>query len=362
MAVLRLRYVEHFTDRHGHIRYYFRKGKGLRTALPGVPGSAEFMSAYAKANAAMGAPRGISQNPRSFDALISQYLRSPNFLRLKPSSQYCTRNVMEGFAKAHGRGLVPEMTRTHVEQIIGAKADTPAAANTLLKRLRTLINYSIALGWRQTDPTNGIQKFKEGEYHTWTDDELAAFEARWPLGTRERTAYALALFTGQRRADVCKMPPPSLSSGLIAVMQEKTGMALLIPVHRDLAKTLKAWKGGSPMAVITNSYGRPYTVESFGNLMADAIRAAGLPARCVFHGLRKAAARRLAEAGCSAHQIQAITGHKSLEEVERYTRAASQSQMADAAILKLPVKWVGESRNKQKKTTSRHRPVRARSR
>lgn len=357
-----MRYVEHFTDRHGHVRYYFRRGKGLRTALPGLPGSAEFMAAYAKASASMGTPRGISQNPRSFDALIARYFRSPNFLRLKPSSQYCTRNVMERFAETHGCGLVPEMNRGHVEQIIGAKASTPAAANTLLKRLRTLINYSIALGWRNTDPTKGVKKFKEGEYHTWTDDELHAFEARWPLGTRERIAYALALYTGQRRADVCKMPPPSLGSGLIAVKQEKTGTALLIPVHADLAKALKAWKGGSPLAVITNSYGRPYTVESFGNVMADAINAAGLPPRCVLHGLRKAATRRLAEAGCSAHQIQAITGHKSLEEVERYARAASQSQMADAAILKLPVSRVGGRRSKQKESTSRKVPVRARSR
>lgn len=357
MAVLKLRYVESFKDRHGHIRYYFRRRKGKRVPLPGAPGSPEFMAAYGAALKSGGEITGTAAHPRSFGALVSQYFRSPNFLRLKPSSQYCTRNTMERFVAEHGNGLVPEMTRAHVEQIIGAKAETPAAANTTLKRLRTLINYSIALGWRQTDPTKGVPKFQEGEYHTWTDAELAAFEARWPLGTLQRTAYALALYTGQRRADLCVMPPPSLTDGLIPVKQEKTGTDLLIPVHPDLALALKSWKGASPLVVLNNTYGRPYTVESFGNLMAAAIKEAGLPKRCVLHGLRKAAARRLAEAGCTAHQIQAITGHKSLEEVERYTRAASQTRMAGDAISKLSSRRVGERRNTPKKSVGRAKKV-----
>ncbi len=62
----------------------------------------------------------------------------------------------------------------------------------------------------------------------------------------------------------------------------------------------------------------------FGNWMADKIQLAGLPERCVTHGLRKAAARRLAEAGCTANEIGAITGHTTLKEISRYTRAAEQ--------------------------------------
>ena len=72
--------------------------------------------------------------------------------------------------------------------------------------------------------------------------------------------------------------------------------------------------------------------------MADKIAAAGLPNRCVTHGLRKAAARRLAEAGCSEHQIMAITGHGSLKEVERYTKDAAQARLAKTAIERLPVR------------------------
>lgn len=347
MAVLKLRHVEQWQDRLGYWRYYFRKGKkGKRVPLPGIPGSAEFMAAYAVAAKMAGSQRDVRQHARNFDALIVQYYKSPSFKKLRPESQYCTRNVMEQIREKHGRGVVAAMTREHVELIIGEKADTPAAANTWLKRLRTLVNYSIALGWRQTDPTKGVPKFQEGEYHTWTEDELRKFEAKWPLGTRERTAYALALFTGQRRADVSRMAWNDISDGLVGVLQAKTGAKLVIPMHAQLEATLRAWprSGG---AIITNSYGRQYTVESFGNLMAAAIRGSGLPNRCVFHGLRKAAARRLAEAGCTAHQIAAITGHKSLGEVERYTRSAAQSQMARDAITKLS--QFEEAQNKRTK-------------
>lgn len=66
--------------------------------------------------------------------------------------------------------------------------------------------------------------------------------------------------------------------------------------------------------------------------MADAIAEAGLPAKCVSHGLRKAAMRRLTEAGKTTKQIAAVSGHKSLREVERYKDAAEQRRLAQDAM------------------------------
>ena len=79
--------------------------------------------------------------------------------------------------------------------------------------------------------------------------------------------------------------------------------------------------------------GENFTSNGFSNFMADKI---GLPDRCVTHGLRKAAARRLAEAGCSANEIAAITGHATLDEVAQYTKAAEQRTLAQAAIDRSP--------------------------
>lgn len=334
MAGIRLLHVERFRDRHGRVRYYFRRGHGPRCALPGEPGSEEFMAAYAAALAKSPRVQGAPKAAGTFGALVQAYLRSTDFLRNSASTQAVTRSILERFAEKHGHRLVAQMKREHVDRIIASKAATPAAANNLLKKLRVVIRFAIARGWRETDPTVGFRKFKEGEHHTWSEAEIAKFEARWPLGTRERTAFALALYTGQRRSDLHRMTWTDIDGGKMRVVQVKGGTKLTIPMHPNLIDALAAWQRAH-VTIITTSRGAQYTVESFGNMMADAIDAAGLPAKCVLHGLRKAAARRLAETGCTTHQIQSITGHKTLAEVERYTRAAAQEGLADAAIIKL---------------------------
>lgn len=126
-----------------------------------------------------------------------------------------------------------------------------------------------------------------------------------------------------------------IEDGIIRVVQMKTGTKVWIPLHRHLREVLAA----SPrehIAILVTGWGKPFTPAGFGGWMADKIEDAGLPDECVTHGLRKAAARRLAEAGCSANEIASITGHKTLAEVERYTREVDQKKMARAAIDRLP--------------------------
>ena len=85
------------------------------------------------------------------------------------------------------------------------------------------------------------------------------------------------------------------------------------------------------LTLLTTAYGKPFTAAGFGGWFRDRCDEAGLP-QCSAHGLRKAACRRLAEAGCSSKVIAAISGHKSLREVERYVEAADQERMARVGI------------------------------
>lgn len=333
-----LKYVDRFTDRHGKVRHYFRRPGGARIALPD-PSEPKFMEAYqaARDGAALEIKVKVRGEAGTFDRLVSDYFQSIEFKNMKASSQYVTRNILEAFCREHGHRPVRTMTRQRVEVVISRKAATPAAANNLLKKLRALMTFAIANNWRPDDPTAKIKRFREGDgHHTWTEGEIAAFEARWPIGSRERTVFALALYTGQRRADLVAMRWTSYdpATGVIAVKQEKTGTELEIRAHRDLRAVLDAWPRTHVMMLVTQ-HGKPFSVAGFGNWFADAIGKAGLPERCVLHGLRKAAARRLADIGCTTHQIAAITGHKSLEEVERYTKAAEQKRLASSAMDRL---------------------------
>lgn len=221
-----------------------------------------------------------------------------------------------------------------MQKIVAKRAATPGAANDVLKKIKILLHFAIDNGWRKDDPALRIKKFAEGEFHTWTDEEIAAYERHWAVGTRERTAFALLLFTGQRASDVKSMCWLDVENAAIRVVQGKTGAKLWIPLHPELNRILEAWPKTN-LVMLTTSYRKPFTSKGFSNYMVARIGLAGLPERCVTHGLRKAAARRLAEAGCSANEIAAVTGHVTLEEVARYTKAAEQKRLAQSAINRL---------------------------
>lgn len=112
-----------------------------------------------------------------------------------------------------------------------------------------------------------------------------------------------------------------------------------IPIHPELARVIAATPSGNLTFLVTKAHranqSKPFSGAGFGNWFREMCDDAGLP-HCSAHGLRKAVARRLAEAGCSEHVIAAITGHKSLQEVRRYTATASQALMAQQAVRAMP--------------------------
>jgi integrase len=173
-----------------------------------------------------------------------------------------------------------------------------------------------------------------GGHHTWTEDEIERFEAQHPVGSRERLALALLLYTGQRRGDVIRLGYQHVRGGVLSVRQEKTGTELSIPLHPRLAEIIAGTQRENLTFLVTKR-GGPFGAVPFSTWFRKACNAAGLPSRCCAHGLRKAAARRLAEAGCSTFEVAAITGHASLRELERYTKAVAQGKLAASAMAKV---------------------------
>jgi len=131
---------------------------------------------------------------------------------------------------------------------------------------------------------------------------------------------------------VIRMGPQHIRDGFLHVRQQKTGVELSIPVHTALAAII-AETHTDHLAFLATQYGGPFSETGFGHWFREECDKAGLH-HCSAHGLRKAAARRLAEAGCTAHEIAAITGHASLREIVRYTKAADQRKLAAAAMEK----------------------------
>jgi integrase len=335
----RKKYIHSFIDdRYGKAkaRYYFRRRGHKQVPLPGMPGSVEFEQAYAAAMANQPLPSVIGAKrirAGSIDALVIAYFSSPTFLALAPATQSTYRGILEGFTKEHGGKPLALLTRKHLEAMLARKMATPAAANHWLRLIKTLMRFAVREGMRPDDPARDIDyiKRKPAGFHSWNEDEIAQFEAHHPIGSKARLALALMLYTAQRRSDVIKMGRQHVRAGVVHVRQQKTGAALAIPVHPALQAVLDATPS-EHLTFLTTEYGKPFTAAGFGNWFRERCDEASLPKHCAAHGLRKAACRRLAEAGCSANVIASISGHTTLREVERYTKAADQERMARAGM------------------------------
>ena len=348
MKVKLPRYIKAYVDQNGKARYYFRRAGFKSAVLPGVPFSPEFMQAYEIALAGQPAAVGAARvQPGSMHALAISYYSSLDYLKMKPYSQRLRRNVIERFCREtdangvrNGDKRAALLQRDHVARFMAARADRPESANELRKALRGLMRHAVDIKLRTDDPTQGIRRLaprsRQG-FHSWDESEIAKFENTHPVGSKPRLALALGLYTGQAKQDVIAMGPQHIREGVLTWVRMKTaqstGIEVYIEVQAELRHIIDATPSGH-LTFLTTAAGAPFTAEKFGKWFKAQCNAAGLP-HCTFHGLRKACARRMAESECTPHEIAAVTGHASLKEVERYTRAASRKLLAQSAMAKV---------------------------
>ena len=338
-AKVNLPNLKRMRDRHGKRRVYFKPARGKLIALPPEEDTAAFIAAYQAAREGSATPPPIGASrvaPGTVAALVVLYLQSPEWARQAATTKKSTRRILERLRTEHGHRPAATMQIDQVRALVRKRADKPAAANRVLKVLRALMRLAVDSGWRRDDPTREVRPVRYGktEIPTWSEADIARFLERWPLGTREHLALSLLLYTGQRQADVVGLGPQHVRDGRIELRQSKTGQAVAVPIHPTLAEAIAAHPARHAVYLVTAD-GRPFTVAGLGNWLREARAKAGMPAGMSPHGLRKAAARRLAEAGCSALQIQAVTGHRSLRELEVYVRQTDRVTLADAAFATL---------------------------
>jgi integrase len=242
------KYVNGYIDRHGKPRFYFRRAGFKKVLLPGLPWSPEFMAAYENAMAGQPPiePGKSKRKLGSMDTLALSYLASPAFATLAENSRLTYRRAIERFCRQHGSKSAADLQRQHIVKLMSTLSDRPQAANQLRKILRALMQHAVEIGMRCDDPTRDVKamRIKSDGFHSWSETEIEQFQAYWPIGSRERLAFALLLFSGQRRSDVVRMGPQHIDDGMLRVRQEKTGTELLIPVHSKLQEIITATASG----------------------------------------------------------------------------------------------------------------------
>ena len=344
-----LPYVQIYNARGKPFAYYRRAGTRVR--LPGVPGSAEFLVAYQIAHDGfVKTERALPPDvlPGSFLALWRGYEASPEFKQIAIETQKDYRRLIEPLTARFGSRAVANMDRAWVIGRRDELAETPRKANKLVAVLRLLVFWGMDRGYqpRNGNPALRIGLLRTGQgWRAWTDAEIVAMTS--PAAAEVAFEVLMGLYTAQREHDLLAAPWSAWDGRTITVTQRKSRhqekqVTVTIPVHPVLAKALRAKKRAMKaqktpaITICTRPDGQPWSIHHFKHRLAAVRDDLGLSKGVVFHGLRHSAASRLAEAGCTDAEIQAITGHKTRAMIGKYTAGARQKTLAKSAIARLP--------------------------
>jgi integrase len=343
MAMIDLPYINLQKNRRGEIAYAYYRRNGQRVRLedhkgaPLLPGQAGFLDAYDRIHQRHG---GMPSEVRTgtIAQLVAKFRASAAFNnRIGRGSREQYSYHLRFLEQEFGDLRACKMTAEIVADLLDDFQDTPRKANYLRATISRLWNFGrIYSEFRiNENPAEIVERLKEGDgYRAWTDIELAQFMAK--AQPMMQVAGALAVYSGQRRSDLARMRWSQYDGSALEVVQQKTGNKVWIRAHSQLRAVL-ATHPRSGVTILTSNEGRAFSAPWLGRSFGNAVRSTGLPRGsegCHLHGLRKTAGVKLAEAGCSAHEIMAILGC-SMQNADHYCKHAQQKVLATSAIAKL---------------------------
>ncbi|WP_170606395.1 tyrosine-type recombinase/integrase [Ruegeria arenilitoris] len=237
--------------------------------------------------------------------------------------------IFARYRKAQGARPISTIKAKDIERALYAKGGHGAVNE--YKALKPVFEHLRRLGFVRKNPMVGIEldKPKIKGFEVADAEDIAAFQARWPIGTRARLIFDLALYTGAARSDLANLGRKNISGDLLVYKRLKTGTTAIVPLTAELRTVIDRTPEIAPTFILTDR-GKPFKAISLGNAFGDAARAAGITSR--LHGLRKALCVYWAEKGISSRQIASLAGHNTLSEVERYTRAADRERLVKLLV------------------------------
>lgn len=325
-------------DRHGKLRHRLRRtirGRTIDVYLPGPYGSPEFRAAYEDACEGARVAR-LRAKPGTMRYLVAAYREAPAFRNLSLTTRRDKVWRLDWICEAIGEARYAAMTPQHVEKLM-AKKGGPAAANRLRKDLSQLFRYAAKrFGFAGQNPAALADAHKERSkgFHTWTDDEIEVFRAKFPTGTKARLALEIFLSTGTSRQDAAALTRANIRGDRLSYRRGKTGQEVDLPILPELAKELALIPRTQMVLLAHGHEAKSYSATPLGNWFRDRCKEAGLT-ECTSHGLRKAGARRLAEAGATEWEVMAFLAHRTAKEASRYTAAANRAKLTSSGMAKL---------------------------
>jgi len=345
MSRPRLPYLQRDYDRHGNPRWYVRKDKAKRIRIKGVYGSAEFKAAYEVAVYG----KSLKEKPKRLTKkdtlrwLIMEYRKSSEWLSYSMGTRKQKENFFLHVIEKAGDKPYKDITRKVIIASRDERADRPAYAANFLKAMSGLFRWAVEAEYVSINPCSGVKppkrQNKDG-FAAWTEEDVAKYQQRWPVGTKERVWLDVLLYLGLRRGDAVRIGRQHVKDGVAYLKTEKSGyrVEVALPILPVLQRTLDN-SPTSDLAFICGASGQPLKKETFGNMFREACNKAGVNKSA--HGVRKISATRAANAGATVAQLKALFGWTDSEMPSLYTQTADRRKLARDAIEKLTLNSEG---------------------
>jgi integrase len=356
MVARRVRYKHCIedVDRHGNVRVYFRPPGEKKQRIRATPGTPEFDRIHAALLTGEPTTLGGDTTEKVLSSvgaksdtlrwLVIQYLKSPEFRRLKAITRARRSSILERIClmphpstgDMFGTKLFSGMRPKHIRNYFrDHDIHHPEAGNGMVKALRQLFQFAISEELADNNPAKDVPYLRSGStgFHTWTIEEVNQYRARHPIGTKARLAMDLLLFTGQRRSDIVTFGRQHGKESITFTQfknRDRKPITLTIPILPPLRKSIDAAPTGDLTYLVT-IFNKPFTSNGFGNWFKDRCVEADLR-HCSAHGLRKAGATFAAENGATERQLMSMFGWTDSKQPTKYTRAANQKLIASGSM------------------------------
>lgn len=315
--------------RHGKIVFYYRVGQGKRIRLPDLTAD-DFMDAYRACVAGEPIkPRG-KEDTRSIAWLVARYMESGAWKALSNGTRKQRGPIFAGIVAKNGSAPFSKLTRKAVENGMEDRRHTPEQANCYLKAVVGLGKWAVKDNHLPSNPGEGLSKFniKSDGFPVWDADDVRQFCEYWKIGTKQRLALELTLYTGLRRQDVCRLGRQHMRGNTLSIKPTKTERSSNVRVTVDLPQRVLDIIAATPtgdMTFLVTEFKKPFTVAGFGNWFGDACEKAHVGKS--LHGLRKLAATLAANGGATAHELMSQFGWTTVAQAEVYTRGADRVRL-----------------------------------
>jgi site-specific recombinase XerD len=334
-ATVTLRHVQTI-HKGGKVYRYLRLPGQPRLRLPDLPPDhPDFLRAYA--DAVKAAPKTTRAKAGTIRAIIESYLRSDRHKMHAAGYRRIVLRHLDAIRDQADDALIRDLRAEHIQDDL--RPLTPVQSRDRMKAWRLICWHALDLHLIRADPSEGVrrpQPIRHVGHPAWTQDQIEAFRARWPIGTPQRAVMELLHWTGARISDAVQIGQQHVGrDGVLVFKQRKTGDAAFVPwtcplpayaaqMATDRATMHAALDAlpGRHLTFLATQAGRTRSEKAAGHLIAKAAQAAGFDRSA--HGLRKSRAVALAEANANPMQIAAWTGHRSLSEVAHYTEESER--------------------------------------